>query len=124
MAHEQQWGSISGVAGEDLSAKQYYACKMNSSGAAVLAGAGESATFGICLGAPQSGEVSSFGMLGVFPAKLGGEVVAGAVLTPNASGALVTATADDAVIGVAREAGVSGNIINILMIPQLETNSE
>lgn len=118
MAKELSWGSFSAIAGADLSSSLYFACKLNSSGLAVLAGAGESIT-GINLGSPASGEPTSLGALGIFPAKIGGTVAVMDRLTPNASGKLVKAYGIDAIAGIALESGSADNIINVLIIPQL-----
>lgn len=119
MAIEQSWGSTSALAGEDLSSKRFYACKFDSTGQAVACSVAGEPAVGVNLGEPASGEPTSLGVLGKHPVYLGGTVAANDKLTPNASGQLVKAYGSDAVIGIAMEAGVSGNIINALMIPQL-----
>lgn len=118
MAIEQSGFSQSLEAGADLSAKQFYACKLDSNGKAVLCVAAESLTAGVCLGTPAAGEAASFGVVGLFPVVLGGNVNAGAKLEVNASGQFITLASGKAA-GVAQEGGVSGNIITALILPQM-----
>ncbi|HOV81446.1 MAG TPA: hypothetical protein PLQ01_02075 [Methanothrix sp.] len=122
MAIEDSGFSQSLEAGADLSAKQFYACKLDSSMKAVLCVAGDPLTAGVNLGTPVVGEAASFGLLGLFPVVLGGTVAVGDKLTPNASGAFVKAYGADAVAGIAQEAGVSGNIITAMIMPMVSKN--
>jgi len=117
MAIEDSGFSQSLEAGADLSAKQFYACKLDSNGRAVLCGAGDPLIAGVNLGTPVVGEAASFGLLGLFPVKLGGTVAVGDKLTPDGTGAFVKAYGADAVAGIAQEAGVSGNIITAMIMP-------
>ena len=83
--------ALSRVAGADLSAAQYKAVKLNSSGAAVLAGAGEFA-IGILQNNPASGVAAMIATVGaISKAKAGGSITAGATVAVNASGLLVDA---------------------------------
>ncbi len=122
MAIEDSGFSQSLEAGADLSAKQFYACKLDSNGRAVLCGAGDPLTAGVNLGTPVVGEAASFGVVGLFPVVLGGTVAVGDRLTSNASGAFVKAYGADAVAGIAQEAGVSGNIITAMIMPMVSKN--
>jgi hypothetical protein len=130
MAFQQNGTDITLVAGADLSAKQFYAVKVNSSGQAVTAGAGEAA-IGIVQNDPASGQAGAIRVAGVSKAVAGGNVTAGAQVAANADGKIVTATAgrtntNDAgsttdaligsnVIGVALSGGADGEVISILV---------
>jgi hypothetical protein len=123
--------SFSRVAGADLSTKQYYAVKLNSSAAAVLAGAGEFAV-GILQNNPGNGQAASIATVGaISKAIAGGSITAGATVAVDSSGKLVDATeakvntsdagsSTDAVIasnviGVALAAASSGDIFPVLL---------
>lgn len=120
MAIERSALSWSVIAGADLSAKQFFACKLNSSKNAVVCGAGEAMTAGVNLGEPESGEAASFGLVGIFPVILGGSVTALDPITPDSAGEFVTAYGNDAVAGIVLEAGSDGEVVNALILPQLK----
>lgn len=120
------------VAAADLSAKQYYAIKVDSNGKAALAGAGELA-IGILQNKPASGEAANVWTFGpVSKAIAGGTVAAGAAVAADSAGKLVTATkastntADTGasadplvgsnVIGVAVTSAASGDIFAVALI--------
>jgi hypothetical protein len=117
------------LAGADLSAKQYYATKLNSSGAVVLAEAGQHCV-GILQNKPESGQVASVGFSGVSKAIAGGNIDPGMYVAANADGKLVNAaeaivdtqagSATDPVIGsnvlgIALSSAVSGDIFAVLL---------
>lgn len=130
MSFEQKGPDISLVAGADLSTKQYFAVKVNSSGQAVLAGAGEAA-IGILQNNPASGQVATVRTAYTTKAAAGGTIAAGARVASDANGKMVVATAgrtntSDAgasadaligsnVIGTALEGGADGEIIAVLI---------
>lgn len=112
MAYEIPGRKLTLLAGADLSAKQYYAVKVNSSGAAVLSGAGEQA-IGLLQGAPTSGQAAEITTEGVSKGILGGSVTAGQNLMADASGKLVTQTGTNASIGIALVSGSSGDLCSV-----------
>jgi hypothetical protein len=115
MAVEEIIYNTSVIAGADLSAKQFYCIKLNSSGQGVLSGAGENA-LGILQDKPASGQVGAVCCLGKSMAIYGASVTAGQNLTPDANGKLVPATGSDAVVAVAAESGSSGDICSVYVV--------
>lgn len=114
--------NITLIAGADLSLKQYYAVKINSSGLAVLAGAGEN-SIGILQTPEASGYAVGVMCLGISFAIYGAGVAAGANLTPDGSGKVVTAAGADCVLGIALQAGVANEIRPILLVTRTATGT-
>lgn len=123
--------SFSRVAGADLSTKQFLAVKLNSSGKAVVASAGEFAV-GVLQNKPASGQTASIATVGaITKAVAGGSITAGATVAVDAAGKFVDATeakvntsdagsSTDAVIasnviGVALEGASSGDVFPLLI---------
>lgn len=110
--------SLSRVAGADLSAAQFKAVKLNSSGNAVLAGAGEFAV-GILQNNPASGQAATIATVGaISKAKAGGNITAGATVAVNASGLLVDAaeaTVNTSDAGASADAVVASNVIGVAL---------
>jgi len=101
-------------AATDLSEKEFYFAKLTSTGECELAGAGQ-AGYAITEGAVEGGYVTL-----VFGAErqkvvLGGAVAIGNNLTVNAEGAAVKETGEGLIVGVALEAGVAGDIVEVLL---------
>src|SRR5574343_819102 len=132
MSFEHPDFRLSLVAAADLSAKQYYAVKIDSAGKVAVAGAGELA-IGILQNKPAAGEAANVWTFGpVSKAFAGGTIAAGAAVAADSNGKLVTATAgkvntSDAgasadpliasnVIGVAVTSAVSGDIFAVALI--------
>lgn len=121
---------VSLLAAADLSAKQFYAVKVDSNGKAAVAGAGEHAV-GVVQNDPTSGQAATVRIGGVTKAKAGGSITAGDRVAADASGTFVAATlakvntsdggaASDPVIasnvfGVALEGASSGEIFAVLI---------
>jgi len=118
MAVDYGGTDISVRAGEDLSAKTYYACTLETDGYVDLAdSAGEQ-----CLGIIQPNDASSEGdtlrvrVGGVSKVKVGAAVEEGAQLQADSDGMLITAVNSDFVIGIALEpAAADGDIISALI---------
>jgi hypothetical protein len=108
---------ISRPAGADLRTAQYKAVKINSSGQAVLAAAGDFA-IGILQNKPNTGEAATIQIHGISKASADAAITAGVRVTPSADGQLVTSTvATDNTIGVALEgAGAAGVIFPLLLL--------
>lgn len=114
--------TISLNAGADLQLKRYYAVKVNTDGDIVLAGAGENA-IGILQNTPNHDQSGAVMTLGVAFFVSGGVIAAGANLTPDASGKLVTAGGGDAVIGVALKAAANNDIGTVLLVTRTATGT-
>jgi len=114
MAWESPLQLASPVAGEDLSAKQYYAVKISSTGVVSLSGAGENA-IGILQNSPQEGEVASVMLLGISKAVYGASVTAGQNLAVDANGKLVPAAGNAAVVAIAWDGGSANEIHTVLL---------
>lgn len=103
------------VAGEDLSAKQYYIVQLDASGDVEV---GEGATdllVGVLQNKPESGENAIYRFLGTTKVIASAAIAIGALVTTTNAGKAVTTTTDkDVVIGRALEAaGAAGDIIEI-----------
>jgi hypothetical protein len=117
MATYTKGQSISLVAAAALTAKQFYAAKIDSNGKAALAGAGEAA-IGIIQNNPPAGSPASVMISGTSKAIAGGEITAGAVVAANADGKLVAATkgrTDTSDTGGAADALLGSNVIGIAL---------
>lgn len=88
------------VTAADLSAKQFFAAKLDANGEAVLGTDGA-----LCLGAIQNkpilGEAVEFDLDGIVKAVAGAAIAAGAQVASNAAGKFITAVATKNVVGVA-----------------------
>ena len=129
MSFNQNYVNISVPAGANLSAKQNHFVKINSSGAAVLAGAGEAAV-GVLVNDPTSGQTAAVQVSGIAKVKAGASITAGAQVAVNADGEAVAATlgrtnttdtsATDALIGsnvmgIALEGAAENDVIAVLI---------
>lgn len=104
------------LAAADLSAKRYYAVKLDTAGKIVLAGAGEG-SIGILQRGEGVGKVCPVMMLGISYAILGAAVATpGTNLTPDANGKLVTAGGSDVVLAYNLIAGNDGDIIPVCLV--------
>lgn len=102
----------------DLSTSQYLFIKVDSSGEAALAGAGENAA-GILQNKPNttgSELEASIETLGISPIKLGGTVTAGGNIMSDSAGKGVAHTGTNAVLAIALESGVDGEEIACLLV--------
>jgi len=102
------------LAGEDLSAKQFYAGRLKSDGTVELAITAGGRAYCVIGNAPTSGQAVEAHVGGVVKAKLGGTVAVDAALTPTTSGLLISTTTDTHhVFARALEAGVANDVIKI-----------
>lgn len=122
MAWEDVVHVLSLEAAADLSAKQYCLVKQDATGKLVLCGAGQAA-IGALKDAPALGSQGTVVTLGVAKVICGGVVGVGANLASDAAGKAVAAGANDAVVGVALEAGVLNQIISVLMVCRISAGS-
>lgn len=117
MATENLDGIYSYPAAADLSASQYQAVIVNTSGAAALAGANSGLVDGMLHNLPKTGEMARVIIMRgcVVKAKLGtGGATLGAHLTTDAVGKLVVATTGQNVVAKAQKAGAAGDVIDVL----------
>ncbi|VVB67142.1 Uncharacterised protein [uncultured archaeon] len=117
MANEYPIFRFSRMAGEDLSAAQYHAVKMNADGKIVKGTAGARCV-GILQDDPENDQVGSVMALGISPAVYGGTVAANDDLASDANGRLVTAVAGQPTVAIALEAGSAGEEHSVLIMPQ------
>lgn len=107
-------------AASDLSAKQYTLVKFDGSGNLTPCVAGD---LGFVLqDAPTQGHYGTYGLVGLTKVKLGGTVAAGGALSSDANGNAVAATVTTGdvttnIVGHALQAGVSGDVIRMLITP-------
>jgi len=118
MSHEENQARFSLPAAADLSAKQYYAVIVDSSGNAAVAGAGERAC-GVLQNAPAAaGRAAAIAYGGVTKVVCGGAVTIGNPVAVDSAGKIVAETTGDAwTVGIALETGTSGKIISMLLQP-------
>jgi hypothetical protein len=111
-------------AGSDLSAKQYYAVLVNSSGQLALCG-DDGVAYGILQDKPAAaGRAGKVAVAGVSKCVLGGTVAAGAVVSVDGNGKIVSiATGDGRMVGICRVGGSSGQIGCIEVRPGLIVSS-
>ena len=118
MSYQANETCISRLAGADLRTAQFKAVKINSSGQAVLAAAGDFA-IGILQNKPNVGEAATIQVHGISKASADAAITAGARVTPSADGQLVTATvATDNTLGVALEGAAAAGVIFPVLILQ------
>lgn len=115
MATYSDGDRVTKVSAVDLSTKAYHCVKTDANNKAVLAGAADVATLGVIAdGGRKIGDtvdIVLFNGTGTFKVKTGAAVVKDALLTSNANGEAVTATAAQRAFGRACYAGNSGDIV-------------
>lgn len=119
MATFTEGNYLSRTAGADLSAKQYYLVKLDSSNEVVLAAAATDKILGVLSNAPTDGETAVVRLInsnGTFKVKTAASNISqGARLTSDASGlAVATTTTGDVVFGRALLASVASDIAEYL----------
>lgn len=122
MAYEIPCFEHTFVAGADLSAKQFYAVKLDSNGAIVLAGAGENA-IGVLQEDVASGYYGNVMILGITKGICGNTVTAGNNVSADASGKFIPTAGDAAAIGVALASGSANDIIPIVLVTRTATGT-
>jgi len=119
MAYENALKKITGVAGADLSAKQYYAVNYGAAGAVTLFTTAGGIPAGFLQNAPESGQSAEVALRcagGITKATAGAAISAGADVMVAATGKLATGTATNQKIGVALEAATAdGDVISLLL---------
>jgi hypothetical protein len=116
MATNEKLITISYPASADLSADQYCVVKISSSQIALDATAGGATAFGVLQNKPSAaGQAGEVAVGGVSKVIAGGTFSAGAKLTNDASGHVVTATTGDTILGIAIADGASGKVTSMLL---------
>ena len=118
MAYDNQNQCVTLPAAADLSAQQFKAVTVNSSGQAAVANATALVT-GILQNKPTAaGQAATVCYAGVSKVVAGGSITAGARVTADANGnAIAATTAGDAVFGVALTGAASGDVFPVLINP-------
>lgn len=106
--------NLSLEAAADLSAKQYYAVKVDTDGKAALAGNGENAV-GILQDEPASGAFGCVQTSGVSQAIAGDTINEGDRIGTDANGKCVPAATGDYIIGRALTSAASGEYFSLLV---------
>ena len=107
-------GDHSFKAAADLSAKQYYAVKLDSSGKIALCDTAGDQAFGILQDKPgAANRAGSVRRHGISKAVLAGTVAVLDKLTTDQNGKLVKGYGADRVVAIALEAGVAGDIVAV-----------
>lgn len=131
MSTQSNGTDLSFVAGADLSTHQFKAVKLSAAKTVVLAGLGEAA-IGVLQNKPGNGESATVRVYGVTKIKAGGAIAAGDAIKSSAAGlalaaAAATTNTSDAgaaadplvgshVLGRALVAGVSGDVVEMLIV--------
>jgi predicted RecA/RadA family phage recombinase len=114
MTDTQNVQTITKLAGADLSAKQYYAVKFNSSGQVVLASTGDVAF--LLMNKPASGDAAEVAISGIAKGFSSGVITAGALCYSDSNGKLTaTGAAGKVSIGVALETAAANQIVQVLL---------
>jgi hypothetical protein len=102
MAYEILGRVKSYPAGVDLSAKQYYICTVDNTGKAQICGAGGAAIMGVLQNKPKATYAAGLSLDGAnTPVYAGGSIAIGDLITSNALGMGVKATAGSVASGTA-----------------------
>ena len=102
-------------AAADLSGKQYCAVKITASQKVNVCSVAGEMGIGILQNDPTQGQEASVMLTGISNAVYGAAVAAGASLTPNASGFLITAATGNKIIAVAIEAGAANETHPVIL---------
>lgn len=103
------YNTITVEAGEDLSAKQFRFVKLNSSGKAVVSGAGDPA-IGVLQNKPESGYAAEIQIGGIAKVEVDAAVTAGDKLMSSADGQAATKTGTNNSLGFAMETAATAGI--------------
>ena len=118
MATEQPLLMTSWITQSDLTSKQFcLLTETTTAGQVALAGAGN-LVLGVAQDTPKAQQVVNLMQSGISKVLVGaaGAIAVGALLASDAAGKAITATTGQYVFGIAREAGVAGQIISVLLV--------
>jgi hypothetical protein len=118
MAYEIPGATVSLPAAADLSANQYFAVNVNSSGQAAAIGGQGAIAIGVLQNKPAAaGHAASVMCNGVTKMVAAGTVASGAVVTTSANGRAETAASGDFPVGRALVGGAAGEYITVALSP-------
>lgn len=100
-------------AGADLTGKEGFLCKLNSSSQAVLAAAGTDVVYGFIDEGAPAGRAVTVQVRGLGNCIAGGNFAVGVSLTSDAAGKAVAATTGQPAIGRARTSGAAGKWVEV-----------
>ena len=104
-------------AAADLSSKQYYIMKISAALNVNVATSRTDISLGILQNEPTANEAAVVRVLGTSKAKCNGTITINAQVTATADGRIYAADTDkDVIIGIALEAGVENDVIEILLV--------
>ena len=116
MATEQSRNTRTFVAGEDLSTAQFKFVTLEADGQVDLADTAGENCIGVLRTEGEAGQAVAVLVDGPVIVEAGGTVTNGATVATDATGRAVDATTGDIIMGYAREAGVTNQIIEIELI--------
>ncbi len=116
MANMQSRDTRTFVAGEDLSAAQFKFVTLEADGQVDLADSAGENCIGVLLVEGEAARAVTVVMTGSVMVEAGGTVTNGGAVATDATGRAVDATTGDIIMGYAREAGVTNQVIEIELI--------
>ena len=116
MATMQSRDTRTFVAGEDLSAAQFKFVTLEDDGQVDLADSAGENCIGVLLVEGEAARAVTVVMTGSTMVEAGGTVTNGGAVATDATGRAVDATTGDIIMGYAREAGVTNQVIEIELI--------
>jgi hypothetical protein len=108
----------SAVAGESLTAKQFYIVQLDATGKIEVAEGATDLIVGVLQNAPDTGEQATYRFIGTTKVIAGGAIAIGAMVTTDANGKAVSTTTDgDVCIGrhIGTAAAADGDIVEVQM---------
>lgn len=118
MAFSDGMNTVTLVAGQDLSAKQFYFVSVSADGKIDPTGDGASAD-GVLQNDPAAdGRAAEVAIGGIVKVMCGGVVTRGGNVASDASGTAVDAATGDVILGKALETGATGSVISIIFQPR------
>lgn len=116
MATMQSRDTRTFVAGEDLSTAQFKFVTLEADGQVDLADSAGENCVGVLLVEGEAARAVTVVLTGSVMVEAGGTVTAGGAVATDATGRAVDATTGDIIMGYAREAGVTNQVIEIELI--------
>lgn len=101
------------IAGADLSAAQFKFVTLESTGKVILANSAGEQAYGVVIVGAAADRAVTVVRTGSVMVEAGGTIAAGAAVATNAAGKAQTAATGNIVMGYAKEAGVSGQLIEV-----------
>ena len=116
MATMQSRDTRTFVAGEDVSTAQFKFVTLEADGQVALADSAGENCIGVLLVEGEADRAVTVALTGSVMVEAGGTVTNGGAVATDATGRAVDATTGDIIMGYAREAGVTNQIIEIELI--------